>query len=145
MLFRNALCFDLAHISHSFSEYLSLLQSYCDRRFIKKKIRKQITFVNVKCDIVVHTYQWYEQRKGKQKPTQCIYRIGKSTSLLMVSHFIFVVILQFLFLDLLQFHTRNVLKYFVLFNDILYIRAYTYASMVVLQNGCCPINSWYIN
>ena len=89
MLFRNALCFDLAHISHSCSEYLSLLQSYCDRRFIKKKIRKQITFVNVKCDIVVHTYQWYEQRKGKQKPTQCIYRIGKSTSLLMVSHFIF--------------------------------------------------------
>ena len=141
MLFRNALCFDLAHISHSCSEYLSLLQSYFDRRYVKKKIRKQIIFVNVKCDIVVHTYQWYEYHKGKQKPTQCIYRIGKSTSLLMVSYFIFVSILQFLFLDLLHFHTRNELKYFVLLNDLLYIRAYVHASMVVLQNGCCPIRS----
>ena len=58
----------------------------------------------------------------------------------MVSYFI-VAILQFSFLDLLHFHTKNVLKYFVLLNDILYIRAYTYASMVVLQNGFCPIRS----
>ena len=57
MLFRNALCFDLAHISHSCSEYLSLLQSYYDRRYVKKKNRKQIIFVNVKCNIVVHIYQ----------------------------------------------------------------------------------------
>ena len=142
MLFRNALCFDLAHISHSCSEYLSLLQSYYDRRYVKKKIRKQIIFVNVKCNIVLNTYQWYEQHKGKQKPTKCIYQIGKSTSLLMVSYFYFVAILQFSFLDLLHFHKRNVLKYFALFNDLLYIRAYTHASMAVLQNGCCPISSW---
>ena len=55
--------------------------------------------------------------------------------------FYFVAILQFLFLDLFHFHTRNVLEYFVFFNDMPYIRAYTYASMVVLQNGFCPIRS----